>query len=356
MLEYLETEDVWETIRNCPQAIALYGMGDGAEKILNVMERYGRTPDVIFASDQFVRGHSFRGKKVLKYSDVCERLKDFTVIMAFGIHDAPMLEYIRQMNAQHTVLAPDVPIAGDGLFTREFIASHRKEFSYVYNNLADDRSKEVYINIINYKISGKVDYLYKSFDEKSVVYDEILCLSAKESIVDLGAYDGDTIREFLHASGGQYKHITAVEADEKNFKKLVKNTQGMEHLDLLNLGVWKEKGVLSFDKKAGRNSRIGGIGVQIPVDSVDHFIQHPVTFLKMDIEGAELDALEGAKKTIQQYRPKLYVCAYHRNEDLYALPLKIWELCPDYKLYFRHSPYIPAWECNFYGVADRGSR
>ena len=73
----------------------------------------------------------------------------------------------------------------------------------------------------------------------------------------------------------------------------------------------------------------------------------PVTLLKMDIEGSESKALAGAAHTIVTWRPKLYVCAYHRNEDLFSLPLQILSLCPDYKLYFRHSPYIPAWESNF---------
>ncbi len=76
----------------------------------------------------------------------------------------------------------------------------------------------------------------------------------------------------------------------------------------------------------------------------------PVTLLKMDIEGSESKALTGAAHTIVTWRPKLYVCAYHRNEDLFSLPLQILSLCPDYKLYFRHSPYIPAWESNFYCI------
>ena len=69
-----------------------------------------------------------------------------------------------------------------------------------------------------------------------------------------------------------------------------------------------------------------------------------------DIEGSEMKALEGMEKTIKSQLPKLYICAYHRNEDLFALPLKVWELNENYKIYFRHSKYIPAWESNFYCV------
>ena len=101
---------------------------------------------------------------------------------------------------------------------------------------------------------------------------------------------------------------------------------------------------------AGRNSHEGKIGVPVLFDSVDNVITDRLSFIKMDIEGAEKRALEGARKTIEKYKPKLYVCAYHRNEDFFALPEEILSIRSDYKIYLRHHPYIPAWETNFYCV------
>lgn len=356
MLERIEEENLWDILPASPDPIVLYGMGDGAEKILRLLQQHGRDADAVFASDEFVRGHSFLGKKVLRYQEVCEKYNHFTVLLAFGFHDEKMLNRIRTIQAAHPVLAPDIPVAGTGLFTREFIKTHEAEFNFVYQNLADSRSRQVFLAILHYKISGKVEYLYNSFDEKNTVYHEILRLNQIESIVDLGAYDGDTIREMLDATGGMYRHITAVEADEKNYKKLLKNTTGMTHIQCLQMGVWKERTMLPFSKKAGRNSRIGQGETMVQADAVDHLLTEPPTLLKMDVEGAEMQVLEGAVHTIRTHRPKLYVCAYHRNEDLFALPIKIWDICPEYKLYFRHSPYIPAWECNFYGIAPPAAK
>ena len=166
-----------------------------------------------------------------------------------------------------------------------------------------------------------------------------------------GAYDGDTIREFTAATGGKYKHITALEPDKKSYKKLLKNTDGMKNISTLNMGVWSKRDTLIFDAEAGRNSKLSAEGVSVEVTDIDSLNIAP-TFIKMDIEGSEMKALEGAEKTIKKYLPKLYVCAYHRNEDLFALPLKINELSEKYKIYFRHSKYIPAWESNFYCVAE----
>lgn len=353
MLQWIEEENSWDFLKTSQKPIAIYGMGDGAEKIIAILKQYGKEPAAIFASDSFVRGHSFLGRKVLTYHEVCDKYIDFTVLLAFAIHDEPMLQYIAQMNTEHRVLAPDIPVAGDGLFTREFVKKNEQKFDAVYEKLADKRSKEVYLNLIRFKISGKVKYLYESTDTKGSIYQSILPLHDHESILDLGAYDGDTLAEFLQVTDGAYQHIIAVEPDEKNFIKLTKNTATLTNITRLQLCAWHKQTTLTFEKKAGRNSRLGKKGVAVLADTVAHMVHEPITLLKMDVEGAELSALCGAQCVIARDKPKLYVCAYHRNEDMFSLPLKIWEIEPSYQLYFRHSPYIPAWESNFYGIISR---
>lgn len=124
----------------------------------------------------------------------------------------------------------------------------------------------------------------------------------------------------------------------------------MENLEKYNLGAWDKKETLFFAKKGGRSSHKDENGIPVNFDSVDNIVNEPVTLIKMDIEGAELKALEGARNTIQQHKPKLYVCAYHRNEDMFTLPLMIKSLDENYRIYFRHHPYLPAWESNFYAL------
>ena len=262
------------------------------------------------------------------------------------------IENIKKINNKHKVFAPDVPVCGGGLFTKEYVKEHNDEFDFVYNNLADEKSKSDYVDIINFKVSGKVDYLLKSYCDKDSVYKDILKLDTNESIVDLGAYDGDTIREFTSFTNGKYNRILALEPDAKSYKKLVKNTAKMPNLEALNMGAWNEKDTLIFAKEQSRNSHISASGVPVKVTDIDSLVDYPVTLIKMDIEGSEMKALDGAKKTIKRNLPKLYVCAYHRNEDLFALGKKILSFDKRYKLYFRHSLYIPAWESNFYAIID----
>lgn len=352
MLEKITENNVWNTLRDVGKPNILYGMGNGAEKIVETMRSFGADIEAVFASDGFVRGHSFLNKKVQTYKEICERYEDFNVVLGFASNRKEVLKTIKNISLEHPLYAPDFPIAGSDLFTREYVALHEEKFDLVYNLLADETSKKDYLNILNYKISGKVDYLYDSFCQKSTIYDNILKLDNNETMVDIGAYDGDTIREFIEATRGKYNKIIALEPDEKNFNKLKNNTKHLQGVDLYNVGAWNDNDTLVFSKKAGRNSHLSKKGVPIEVKALDLLINDEVTFIKMDIEGAELNALSGAKNIISTHKPKLYICAYHKNEDLFTLPTKILELNSNYKIYFRHSPYIPAWESNFYCIDE----
>lgn len=349
MLEYIKEQNIWDRLAQAEKPIILYGMGDGAIKILKVFEDYGVRADGIFASDEFVRGHSFCGMPVQKYSDICRQYDDFYVITAFAVHDEPMLNRLMEINNEHEVLSPDVPVAGGGLFTREFISTHEKEFDKAYNLMSDELSRQTYIDILNFKVSGKIQHLFNCQYNKELLYSEILHLGDREVFMDLGAYDGDTITEFIsHANS--YEKIYAFEPDDKNFKKLKRNTAHMNNIELYKLAAWNKHEELTFKKQAGRNSKLSKTGVLVQADSVDNVIKDKPTLIKMDIEGAERKALEGASKTIAAFKPRLYVCAYHRNEDLFTLPLQIESICSGYKFYMRHHPYIPAWETNFYCI------
>ena len=350
LTEKIKEQGLWERLKANSLPVLLYGMGNGADMIIEELEKLNIHFADTFASDGFVRGQLFHGKKVLSLSQAEEKYGEFIILTTFAVHDEKTLEFIKELSKRHRLYSPTVPIAGKGLFTLDYIAKNEERFDRAYSLLADEKSKKTFLDVLNFKVSGKPEYLFACRSEKDEVYRNILKLSKNESIVDLGAYDGDTIREFLHFTGGEYRRIFAFEPDEKNFKKLSKKTEGMRALSLFNLGAWNKKETLHFEKKAGRSSHKSETGIPINFDSVDNVITEPVSFIKMDIEGAEKKALDGAKETIKKYKPKLYVCAYHRNEDFFALPEKILSLNPDYNIFLRHHPYIPAWETNFYCV------
>ena len=104
-----------------------------------------------------------------------------------------------------------------------------------------------------------------------------------------------------------------------------------------------------FNDKAGRQSAVSSYGKPRQARSVDSVLSgERADIIKMDVEGAEEEAINGACSTIRKYRPKLMISLYHRNRDIFYIPLMIKKLNPDYRLCIRHQPYIPAWETNLY--------
>ena len=151
---------------------------------------------------------------------------------------------------------------------------------------------------------------------------------------------------------GQYQlYIDALEPDGRNYKKLLLSIEGKENISAINAAAWKEDTTLFFAAKAGRQSSVSKDGKETAARSVDSVLSGKgCSIIKMDVEGAEKQAIEGAILTIKNYNPKLMISLYHRNEDIFSIPLQIKEINPDYKFFLRHQLYIPAWETNLYCI------
>ncbi len=351
MLDFIkERKDCWEFLASADMPIFIYGMGDGAIKIMSAMKKYGIAVSGFFASDEFVRGHYFEQHKVHSLSEIESFLDDFIIVLAFAAGYESLISRIENLSQRHTLVAPDVPVAGDGLFTYNYCLENAEKLQKVYSLLEDEQSRQVFADVINFKISGKISYLLQSATPKKEIFENIIKFSPGEIYLDLGAYDGDTVSEFA-CFCPEYKKIIALEPDAKNFRKLEKNTKSMENIDLINSAAWECDTLIPFSSRAGRQSSVSKHGEKIPARSVDSILcGGACTSIKMDVEGCEKQALLGARETIKKYAPKLMVSLYHRNEDIFELPLLVKELNPYYKLFIRRQPNIPAWETNLYAI------
>lgn len=350
-MELLEHISLWQHLKETNKPIVLYGMGDGADKILDELGRRGICAAGVFASDAFCRGQLFRGYTVETYAQIQERLGDMVVLVAFGTQIAEVLDRIKAISKEQETYAPDVPVVGDGsVFDLSYVKRHMDKIECAYEMLADELSRRTFFDILHYKISGKLDYLFDCEGSAKEVYRDVLQLSGHEIYVDAGAYTGDTVAEFVQHTHG-YKEIVAIEADEKNFRRLERSTAELKNITLYRCAVYDEDTNICFDTRGGRNSAVGISGKTICARKIDSILDgKAATYIKLDVEGQEAAALCGAKETIQKYRPKLLVSAYHRNEDLFALPLWVRQTRGDYRVYLRHFPYIPAWDTNYYFV------
>ncbi len=188
---------------------------------------------------------------------------------------------------------------------------------------------------------------YTGLDVQNQYFDECVHFGENEVFLDIGVLNGDS--SFLFSKHcPNYKQIYLFEPTKKSYEKAEKllKSRGVERFELFNVGIYSEKTTLNFldDDTMPESNQISENGtITIHVDTLDHFFLHnstknllPPTFIKMDIEGAELAALKGGAKTIKKYKPKLAISMYHKPEDMIEIPAYILSLVPEYKLYLRH--------------------
>ena len=378
--------DLWQTLKTASDSgrpILLYGMGNGADKILTVCEAYGIPVADFFASDGFVRGHSFHGKVVLSFSQACEKYgaENMIILLSFASSRPEVLETIGRVAETCEMYIPDVPVCGTELFNAEFYEAHRDEIAAARSLFADEESRRVYDGIMQYKLTGRMDILRATESEPAEAYRRILRAEGFVTAADLGAYNGDTIRD-LRQYAPALREVIALEPDRRNFRKLVEYAAALgESRDSLTVhplqaGAWSHTATLTFHGSGNRNAGLTdapaeakgnilpstadnpyfGKTAEVPVTALDTAAEEilgsdtHIDYIKYDVEGAETEALLGSRAIIARDAPALLVSAYHRSSDLFRLPLLVQELNADYKLYLRRMAGVPAWDINLYAV------
>lgn len=233
---------------------------------------------------------------------------------------------------------------------------HKKEFYGILSEyLKDEKSKQVFINILLGHLEGS-DRFFKNIYEGGQYFalpefDQVL---GSEVYVDVGAYVGDSVEKYVMRKDGAFKKIYAFEptwgsycAMEKRVRRL-KDEWNLDEskIECMHCAIGEksaEMAVLEGENGANSNHMhevpAGMEGGLVKVVSLDVFFEGRMeipTFIKADVEGEELNVIRGAKNIIAKYKPKLAICTYHKDEDLYELPMELRKLNPDYKFALRH--------------------
>ncbi len=341
-LENMPSRDLWQYLESTDKPIVLYGMGDGADKIIAQLDARGIDFADIFASDEFVRGQTFHGKTVLKLSDVKAKYNDLIILVCFASSLDGVLDRIIELDKKYELYLPDVPVCGDNVFTREFFDFNRKALEKVYSLLADGQSRMIFEKVIEYKLSGRLSPLLEAVSGGSAPY-RLPNTSLWRVAVDAGAYIGDTAAEMLSLAPSLEK-VYAIEPDPRTFKKL--SAIEDPRIIAINAAVGQECGKVTFNAAGGRGARRGGGKREIEIDaiSVDSLSLDKCDYVKYDVEGEEAPALAGSLDTITRCSPSLLISLYHRSEDIFELPLFLAERFPNINLYLRRRRCVPAWD------------
>lgn len=222
----------------------------------------------------------------------------------------------------------------------DLIFKNKKKIRSVFALLSDERSRKIYTEIIRFRLTFDQSIFNKVKDNNVEYFDKkIIKLLPNEIFLDGGAYDGDTIKTFIKESKNIFKKIYAFEPDDKSFVELNQCLKELsdDRITCYKIGLGKNKEKLRFTNEGNLQSKISKSGeTTINIDTIDSLKDIAFTYIKLDIEGFEKQALMGGKKTIKKYKPKLAICLYHNIEDLWEMPDLVNKINPKYKFYLRH--------------------
>jgi len=208
----------------------------------------------------------------------------------------------------------------------------------VWERYADEESRRTYLSLLLHRLTWDRAWIeprrlpYKAM----YFFTDALDVGTDETLVDGGAFDGDTVVYFHERTAGRYRAVHAFEVDPANVDALRRRTADIPRVTVHPLGLWDGDATLRLSAGGAASSVGEGGGVEVPVRALDGLDLGPVSLIKLDIEGAEIPALRGAADTIRRHKPKLSLAVYHKPDDLAAVQDAITAIRPDYRFRLRH--------------------
>lgn len=300
------------------------------------------------------QGSTFLGVPVYHPDKLLKEARDETLIIinaeyyreiAKQLFDMGFRNIYSDMYKHANEKIPETELDSRNLLHRKAEAISHFDIGGIRSLFVDDISREVFSKLIEKYKEGNFDFS-DACNEDSIYFNSIFCneLREDEVYVDAGAFDGKTLVDFIFFVKGKYKKIYAFEPDAANCFLLNKEFADCRSTVVAQLGLSNVDGEAVFDARGTQSSKIvagsdeleKGFFTKINTTKLDTYVKEPVTFIKMDIEGGEYNALVGAREIIKEQRPKLAISVYHNDDDLIRIPLLIHELVPEYKFYLRH--------------------
>lgn len=328
--------------------VYIYGAGDLGRDIYLFLESQGVAVRAYAVDDEYY--HDGRADLV-RFSECLARVRQDDGYLIWGIAKPSALHAaLKCSDLGEVYLTYD---ACQMWQDKAFAHKHETEFAETRELLADERSKRVFDAYLKIYDGDPSDAL--TMAEDGTYFNDLTRDVHEGGMVDCGAYTGDSIRAFVHTYGTDRK-IFAFEPDEKNYSKLLANTAGLDVV-AVSAGTWSSMTTLHFASGKDAASSIQAEGaIQIKTDTIDHVVgDHTIAFIKMDVEGSELEALKGATHVIRRDMPVLAISAYHKQEDLITLPRFI-AGCGNadfrYEVFLRHHG-VTVPELVLYGIPTR---
>ncbi len=345
-------ENAFDVIKHLyKDGVIVWGASGGGLKALRELQKHGVPVKFFVDIDKNKQGNTLEGIPILSPEIV--KKDDFVVIGTIYVKEVVNSLIELGVNDYHIGIEQISILRALGINGIKF-ANNIDKIASVYEFLSDEKSKINYINVIAYAIDNEIIHIFDSISDYKQYFHPDVRPKVDDVIVDSGAYTGDTVDEIAKTIGKRCK-IYCFEPDQQNFYILKAKYKEFSHIIPENYGLWNEKTTMRFsgqgnmgshivfDKTFNAEEKLDNYYINtISLDSYFQDKEEKPNLIKMDIEGAEYNAILGAQNIIKQYKPKLQICIYHKSEHFFEIPLLIKNLVPEYRMYVgHHSDYWP---------------
>ncbi len=325
--------------------VLLFGGGGNLEVYLKQIKHFGGNPVAIVDNNKELWGTFKFGLKIINIDELKNTYKNFLICITTRVElRAEIKSFLvnkNDINADNLVDLLFFKYTFNDNF-RKNIISRKNELIHIENSLADIESKKVLKNVILGHLKSNIDYFLSIYDENEY-FNKVTKSDNESCFVDAGAYIGDTLQKFSNFVNRNFKSVICIEPNVENCHKInqvVEKDFSDKEIKILNSGLFEYSGKVSFmDSHRDDSGRINTeCNSEFVIDciSLDNIDTENVTFIKMDIEGAELEGLKGARKTIIRDVPKLAICLYHKPDDIFEIIKYIMDLGLPYNYYIKH--------------------
>ena len=328
--------------------IVLYGTGELGRETLMICRKIELEVDCFCDRKS---QDSFMGIEVVTPEILADEYKNAVIIVCSIRYNEEICADLHNLGFTKKQIVPCCDRWRD-VYRIESVSSfstHLQGYEWAYNFFEDDSSKQLVLDKIRMLLCG-ID-LNPNTTSDCYYEDGFITLDNNEVFIDGGAFNGDTTEDFIYRFKGDMFHVHAFEPSKANYDKATARFGANPNISLVQKGLWSEctelvfsemPTVLSGSSLVRREGCV--VEYEVQVTSLDGYFEgrsneNLPTFIKMDIEGAEKEALIGAAKIIKKCKPKLAICAYHKTEDIYTLPKTILNIRNDYKFALRQHAY-----------------
>jgi FkbM family methyltransferase len=331
-------------VKNLRSLVIVGAAGEG-QRLAHICQAQGIKIDALVDDDPAKRESVIAGLQVMPIQTLAALPKSTPIVIA-SHRVLRVTQRLRELGFKNVVPFAMLQVLAGEIFPPHMfyngllddLWTNRSEIQTLHDRLADDHSRRVLEAVIGFRRTLDPALLQPVVTEHDLYAPEKLFEFAEDEVyVDGGSYDGDTIRSFIGRVHGRFSDVYAFEPDPVTFEKLKANFQDEPRVHPIHAGLYSRSGSLRFRDDASRGAIFAADGeIEMPVTTIDEVLgDKRLTYIKMNIEGAEIDALQGGRKSITKWRPRLALSIYHRADDLWRIPQLVLDLDPDYQLYLR---------------------